>query len=79
MSYPGSNINNPLNGEGAFAVIGAIIMGPTGPMTQQHLGQIGSSIIGDTTGPNAVNPSGTPSGITLPTQNGFRSSRSRNK
>lgn len=72
MSYPGSNPQNPLNGEGAFAVVGAIIMGPNGPMTQQYLGQNGTAVMGDTTGSNAVNPSGTPSGIRLATQNNFR-------
>lgn len=77
MSYPGNNPNNPLNGEGATVVMGAIIMGPSGPMTQQYLGQQGSVIQGDTTGPNAVNPSGTPSGIRLATQGGFRSTRRR--
>ena len=77
MSYPGSDQNNPLNGEGAFAVNGVIIMGPSGPMTQQYLGQIGSAIIGDTSGPNSVNPSGTPSGIRLATQNNFKSSKNK--
>lgn len=73
MSYPGSSPNNPLNGEGSLTVVGAIIMGPNGPMTQQYLGHVGSTIMGDTTGPNSVNPSGTPSGIRLATQNNFRS------
>lgn len=77
MSYPGADANNPLNGEGAFAVIGAIVMGPKGPMTQQYLGQNGMAIIGETSGPNAVNPSGNPSGIRLATQNGFRSTRKK--
>lgn len=77
MSYPGSNENNPINGEGAFAVVGAIIMGPSGPMTQQYLGQMGEAIMGETTGPNAINPTGTPSGIRLPSQNNFRSYSTR--
>lgn len=79
MSYPGSDIDNPLNGEGAFGVIqGAIIIGPRGPQTQV-LGNIGSVTMGDTTGRNAVNPSGTPSGIKLPTQNNFSNIRTRKR
>jgi hypothetical protein len=75
MSYPSSNENNPLNGEGAFGVIqGAIIIGPVGPQTQ-FLGNLGDVTMGDTLGQNSVNPSGTPSGIRLPTQNNFRSRR----
>ena len=77
MSYPGANANNPINGEGAFVVVGAIVMGPGGPMTQQHLGQKGMAILGDTSGPNATNPSGDPSGIRLATQGGFRSTRKK--
>lgn len=75
MSYPGSDPNNPLNGEGAFAVIGAIIIGPGGPQTQAFLGNTQQPNMGDTSGPNAVNPSGRPAGIKLPTQNNFRSGR----
>jgi hypothetical protein len=77
MSYPGTDANNPLNGEGAFVVVGAIVMGPSGPMTEQYLGQNGVAILGETSGPNAVNPSGDPSGIRLATQGGFRSSRKK--
>ena len=79
MSYSGSNINNPINGEGAFAVVqGAIIIGPGGPQTQ-FLGNIGEVIMGDTSGQNSVNPTGTPSGIKLPIQNNFRNTRSRRR
>ena len=81
MSYPGNNIDNPINGEGAFVVSGiggAIIMGPRGPITQTNvLGNKIDAIFGDTSGPNAVNPSGTPSGIRLPSQNNFRNTRRR--
>ena len=79
MSYNGSNENNPVNGDGSFVVGGvggAIIMGPNGPTTQVNiLGNKTDANFGDTTGPNAVNPSGTPSGIRLATQTGFRSYR----
>lgn len=79
MSYLGSDQSNPLNGNGAFVVGGvggAIVSGPRGVMTQTNiLGNKVDAIFGDTSGPNAVNPSGTPSGVRLPTQNGFRNSR----
>ena len=78
MSYPGSNPENPLNGEGSFAVGGvggAIVMGKGGLTTQMILGNLESVNMGDTTGPNAVNPSGTPSGIRHTIQGGFRSKR----
>ena len=79
MSYPGSDINNALNGEGAFAVVqGAIIIGAGGPQTQV-LGNIGSVTMGETSGQNAVNPSGTPSGIRLATQNNFRNRKTRRR
>jgi hypothetical protein len=76
MSYSGSNENNPLNGDGAFVVSGvggAIVMGPQGPITQFNvLGNKIDANFGDTSGPNAVNPSGSPSGIRLSSQNNFR-------
>lgn len=81
MSYPGINESDPLNGNGAFIVSqagGAIVMGPRGVIT--HVNVLGNKIdanFGDTTGPNAVNPSGAPSGIKLPSQNNFRSTRKR--
>jgi hypothetical protein len=79
MSYPGSDISNPINGEGAFAVVqGAIIIGPEGPQTQ-FLGNIGEVIMGETSGQNAVNPTGTPSGIRLPMQNNFRNIKTRRR
>lgn len=80
MSYPGEEVSNPLNGDGALSVGGvggAIIMGPGGLITQQALGNKPGVIFGDTTGPNAVNPSGTPNGIRNPIQGGFRSSSTR--
>lgn len=74
MSYQGNpTVDHQHNGDGAIAVVaGAIIMGPGGPVTQMAIGTIGEAIMGDTAGPNAVNPSGTPSGIRLPIQNNFR-------
>jgi hypothetical protein len=79
MSYPGSDENNPINAEGSFGVVqGAIIIGQGGPQTQ-ILGNIGSVTMGETTGQNSVNPSGTPSGIKLPTQNNFRNIRTRRR
>jgi hypothetical protein len=79
MSYSGADQSNPLNGNGAFVVGGvggAIVSGPRGVMTQTYiLGNHADAIFGDTSGPNAVNPSGTPSGARLPQQNGFRTTR----
>lgn len=77
MSYPGNPTkDHQHNGDGAIGVInGAIVMGPSGPMTQQVLGAIGQASMGETTGPNAVNPSGQPSGIRLATQNNFKNRR----
>jgi hypothetical protein len=82
MSYPGSNpVSHQHNGDGAIAVVqGAIIIGPGGPQTQMVIGALGTASMGDTEGPNAVNPSGTVAGVRLPTQNNFRStSRSRRR
>ena len=77
MSYPGNpTVDHQHSGDGAIAVInGAIVMGQSGPTTQQVLGAIGQASMGETSGPNAVNPSGTPSGIRLATQNNFRNRR----
>lgn len=79
MSYPGTNpVDHQHNGDGAIGVVqGAIIMGPRGPETQMVIGAIGNANMGETNGPNAVNPSGSQSGIKLPTQNNFRSTRRR--
>lgn len=74
MSYPGNpTVDHQHSGDGAIGVVaGAIIMGPKGPTTQMVLGNVGTALMGNTEGPNAVNPSGTPSGVRLPTQNNFR-------
>jgi hypothetical protein len=76
MSYSSTDPNQTLSADGAFAignVGGVIIMGPTGLITQRNaLGTIdGDVIFGDTTGPNANNPSGTPSGGKQTQQNNF--------
>ena len=76
MSYSSTNPNETLNAEGAVAINsvgGVIIMGPNGLITNTNaLGNIeGEVIFGDTSGPNAVNPSGTPSGGRHPQQNNF--------
>lgn len=73
MSYPGNpTASHQHNGDGAIGVVaGAIIMGPGGPTTQMAIGSIGQAIMGETNGPNSVNPSGTPSGVRLAIQNNF--------
>jgi hypothetical protein len=79
MSYNNSDRENPLNGDGSFVVGGvggAIIMGPGGLQTQMALGmKTPGAIMGDTSGPNAVNPSGTQNGAAIrhAQQNNFRS------
>lgn len=76
MSYPGNQpVSHQHSGDGAIAVVtGAIIMGTNGPTTQ-IIGTIGQANMGETTGQNAVNPSGTPSGVRLASQNNFRNKR----
>lgn len=78
MSYPGNTTtNHQHSGDGAIAVVtGAIIMGNSGPTTQ-FVGTIGQANMGETNGPNSVNPSGTPSGIRNARQNNFRNTRRR--
>jgi hypothetical protein len=76
MSYSSTNSNETFNADGALAignVGGVIIMGSNGLITQQNaLGNIdGDVIFGDTSGPNATNPSGTPSGGKQTQQNNF--------
>jgi hypothetical protein len=76
MSYSSTNPNETFSADGALAignVGGVIIMGPKGLVTQQNaLGNIdGNVIFGDTIGPNATNPSGTPSGGRHAQQNNF--------
>lgn len=76
MSYSSTDPNQSFNAEGALAignVGGVIIMGSNGLITQVNaLGNIdGDTIFGDTSGPNATNPSGTPSGGKQTQQNNF--------
>lgn len=77
MSYSSTDSGNTFNSEGTFAsgaVGGAIIMGSNGLMTSDPvLGNTPEANYGDTTGPNAVNPSGTQSGIRHAQQTNFRS------
>ncbi len=72
MSYPGTPKGHTHVGEGAIVTLGnpgVIIMGTNG-LQVNTLGTSGATL-GDTSGPNAVNPSGTPNGIRLPLQNNF--------
>jgi hypothetical protein len=78
MSYPGTPIDHNHSGEGAIVTLGnpgVIVMGPSG-LQVNTLGTSGATL-GDTSGPNAVNPSGIPSGIRLPLQNSFSRGRRR--
>ena len=74
MSYSSTNPNQSLSGTGSFAVNevgGMIVINPSGPINGPAIGNLPEVNFGDTSGPNAVNPSGTPNGVTLPTQNNF--------
>ena len=79
MSYPGTSQGHTHIGEGAIVTIGTpgvIIMGSSG-LQVNTIGTLGEANMGDTSGPNAVNPSGIPNGIRLPMQNNFGRSRRR--
>ena len=80
MSYPGTNpVDHNHFGNGAIASLGTpgvIIMGPSG-LQVNTLGNLEGANMGDTAGPNAVNPSGVPNGIRLPSQNNFGKPRRR--
>jgi hypothetical protein len=78
MSYPGIPVDHSHNGEGAIVTLGTpgvIIMGSSG-LQVNTLGTSGATL-GETSGPNAVNPSGVQSGIRLPMQNNFSRGRRR--
>jgi hypothetical protein len=78
MSYPGTPEDHSHNGEGAIVTLGTpgvIIMG-SGGLQVNTLGTSGATL-GETSGPNAVNPSGIQSGIRLPMQNNFNRGRRR--
>jgi hypothetical protein len=78
MSYPGTPVDHSHNGEGAIVTLGTpgvIIMGSSG-LQVNTLGTSGATL-GETSGPNAVNPSGIQSGIRLPMQNNFSRGRRR--
>jgi hypothetical protein len=79
MSYPGTPQGHSHGAEGAIVTLGnpgVIIMGPGG-LQANIMGTNGEANMGDTSGPNAVNPSGTPNGIRLPLQNNFGRGRRR--
>jgi hypothetical protein len=73
-NYPGSESNTTaeINGDGAFAsgaVGGATTTNSAGNLSPAaSLGNIATPVWGSTTGPNAVNPTGTPGGILAPEQ-----------
>jgi HK97 family phage major capsid protein len=73
-NYPGSesNATAEINGDGAFAsgaVGGATTTNASGNLSPAaSLGNIATPAWGTTTGPNAVNPTGTPGGILAPEQ-----------
>ena len=78
MSYPGIPEDHSHNGEGAIVTLGnpgVIIMGSSG-LQVNTLGTSGATL-GETSGPNAVNPSGIQSGLRLPMQNNFSRGRRR--
>ena len=71
-NYPGTSEAHNHDGQGAFAsggVGGATATGPSGNLSPaDSLGNIATANFGVTTGPNAVNPTGTPGGILAPEQ-----------
>jgi hypothetical protein len=71
-NYPGSPTENHNHiGDGAFAsgdIGSATATSPTSGDIGANLGNIATPTWGVTTGPNAVNPTGTPGGILLPEQ-----------
>ncbi len=71
-NYPGSpTVSHNHQGDGAFAsgdIGGATATSPTSNDIGANLGNIATPEWGVTTGPNSVNPTGTPGGILLPEQ-----------
>jgi hypothetical protein len=71
-NYPGSpTVSHNHQGDGAFAsgdIGSATATSPTSGDIGSNLGNIATPTWGVTTGPNAVNPTGTPGGILLPEQ-----------
>jgi hypothetical protein len=71
-NYPGSpTVSHNHQGDGAFAsgdIGGATATSPTTSDIGANLGNIATPEWGVTSGPNAVNPTGTPGGILLPEQ-----------
>ena len=71
-NYPGTSEAHNHDGQGALASGGvgsATVTGPSGNLSPaDSLGNIATANFGVTTGPNAVNPTGTPGGILAPEQ-----------
>ena len=71
-NYPGSpTVSHQHAGDGAFAsgdIGGATATSPSSSDIGSNLGNIATANFGVSTGPNAVNPTGTPGGILLPEQ-----------
>ena len=71
-NYPGTTEAHNHDGQGALASGGvgsATVTGPSGNLSPaDSLGNIATANFGVTTGPNAVNPTGTPGGILAPEQ-----------
>jgi len=71
-NYPGSpTVSHQHAGDGAFAsgdIGGATATSPSSSDIGANLGNIATANFGVSTGPNAVNPTGTPGGILLPEQ-----------
>jgi hypothetical protein len=71
-NYPGSpTVSHQHAGDGAFAsgdIGGATATSPTTSNVGAEMGNIATANFGVTSGPNAINPTGTPGGILLPEQ-----------
>ena len=71
-NYPGSpTVSHQHAGDGAFAsgdIGGATATSPSTSNVGAELGNIATANFGVTSGPNAINPTGTPGGILLPEQ-----------
>lgn len=82
MSYPGTDpIDHNHVGNGAITSLGTpgvIVIGSHG-LEVNTLGTLPGANMGETSGPNSVNPSGTPGGIRLPEQNNFGKQRRRRR
>ena len=75
--FASGNHESPLRGSNFVSqkIVRGAVQIKLGKLDKLILGNLDSAIMGDTTGPNAVNPSGTPNGIRHAIQGGFRSTR----